>query len=89
MRFQERVDYLSAIKAINDADLAANAQRLELQLTMRRAIGTVPRHAAPPHAETCMLHPRKSPRSLPIDMLLIVLASRPRTGGWCSCHWPQ
>ena len=53
LRFDERADYLTGVKAFNDADRASHAQREELQLILRRALTTVPRHAAPSQPETC------------------------------------
>ena len=60
LRFERRIDYLSCLKAINDAEIARVVDREEAVLTLRHALSTVvPRHAPPDRPEQCALHARK------------------------------
>ncbi|KAI0713510.1 hypothetical protein C8Q76DRAFT_796470 [Earliella scabrosa] len=57
LRFETRMDYLSCVKAITDAEIEKLADREEKALTLRRALTTaVPRHAAQGHPHPCELH---------------------------------
>ncbi|KAI0744913.1 hypothetical protein C8Q76DRAFT_688185 [Earliella scabrosa] len=64
LRFEERMDYLSCVKAVNDAEIAVLADREEKIFTMRRALSTiVPRHASPGQPQPCELHGQVQPEA--------------------------
>ncbi|KAI0755790.1 hypothetical protein C8Q74DRAFT_1373534 [Fomes fomentarius] len=62
IHFDEREDYLSCIKVINDAEIATLDQRECMALALRRALSTaIPRHASPtsPSTARCTrVHPQ-------------------------------
>ena len=57
LRFNDRSDYLACVKAINDANIAAHSLQEDLELTLRLALASVPRHASPEESGSCLLHP--------------------------------
>ena len=69
LHFEKRMDYLSCIKAINDAEIAKLTDREEKALALRRALSTVvPRHAVPGSPQPCCVHNGQSWRFLRILM---------------------
>ena len=59
LRFNERTDYLTCVKVINEANIATEDQREGMKLALRRALATaVPRHSSPLQQESCKkMHP--------------------------------
>ncbi|KAI0735938.1 hypothetical protein C8Q76DRAFT_690429 [Earliella scabrosa] len=56
LRFNERTDYLTCVKVINEANIATEDERESMKLALRRALATaVPRHSSPCQ-ELCEMH---------------------------------